>query len=240
MATSTKTENVYQKLLKARLRFSQEDIKKTGKNMHLSFKYFELEDIVPIANRIFSELGIIPVVSFEKCSEQNIAIMKVINADVPTEHISFELPFIPLAPITSNTGKQATNEMQALGSSVTYIRRYLYMIALDICESDSVDSNLGSPTTAPTKQPAPTYTAPATPVQRQEVKQELTAPAENATTLQIRGLKTVLKKLKDTDPTKEEMIAKIAVETQGFTVISKSDCETLINKISAMLEGGNK
>lgn len=39
------------------------------------------------------------------------------------------------------------------------------------------------------------------------------------------------------ESSKEEMIAKIAVETQGFTVISKSDCETLINKISEMLEG---
>ena len=37
---------------------------------------------------------------------------------------------------------------------------------------------------------------------------------------------------------KEEMIAKIAVQTEGFTVITKSDCETLIQRITAMLEGG--
>ena len=51
-------------------------------------------------------------------------------------------------------------------------------------------------------------------------------------------MKAVLKKLKDADPSKEEMIAQIAVQTQGFKVISKSDCETLINRITAMLEGG--
>ena len=34
------------------------------------------------------------------------------------------------------------------------------------------------------------------------------------------------------------MIAKIAVQTEGFTVITKSDCETLIQRITAMLEGG--
>ena len=28
--------------------------------MHLSFKYFELEDIVPTAIRIFNEVGLIP------------------------------------------------------------------------------------------------------------------------------------------------------------------------------------
>ena len=82
--------------------------------------------------------------------------------------------------------------------------------------------------------------APATPQQRQEVKEELTAPADNATTLQIKGLKSVLKKLKDSDPTKEELIAQIAVQTKGFTEISKSDCEALITRITAMLEGGNE
>jgi len=72
------------------------------------------------------------------------------------------------------------------------------------------------------------------------VKENLTAPEDNASTLQIKGLKNVLKKLKDADPSKEELIAKIAVQTNGFTVISKSDCETLIQKITAMLEGGVK
>lgn len=242
MATTKKVENttgmnVFQKLLKARAMFLNSDVSKSGKNMHLSFKYFELDDIVPTATRIFEEVGILPIVNFTN----ETAIMAIVNTDIPGEQVDFTAPFNQITPIVSNAGKQATNEMQALGSSITYMRRYLYMIALDICESDSIDSNLGSPTTVPTAQPqaAPTHAAPATPVQRQEVKEELTAPTENATTLQIKGLKTVLKKLKDADPTKEEMIAKIALETNGFTVISKSDCETLITKISAMLEGGN-
>ena len=232
MATTTKTENVYQKLIKAREQFLNADVQKTGKNMHLSFKYFELDDIVPAAIRIFSAVGLVPVVNFTA----DTATMTIVNTDNPEDTVAFVAPFNQIAPIVSNTGKQATNEMQALGSSITYMRRYLYMMALDICESDSIDANAGKPVTAP----APTETAPkapATPQQRQEVKEELTAPADNATTLQIKGLKSVLKKLKDADPSKEEMIAQIAVQTKGFTEISKSDCETLITKITAMLEG---
>ena len=57
--------------------------------------------------------------------------------------------------------------------------------------------------------------------------------------MQIKGLKNVLKKLKDKDPSKEEMIAKIAVETEGFTVISKTDCEAMIERITAILEEGD-
>lgn len=230
--TKTANLNVYQKLLAARAKFLESDVQKTGKNMHLSFKYFELDDIVPTATRIFSEVGLISIVNFTS----NVATMTVVNTDNPEEVIPFVAPFNQIAPIVSNAGKQATNEMQALGSSITYMRRYLYMIALDICESDSFDANVGKPVTAPHSAPTP----PATPEQRQEVKQELTAPEDNATALQIKGLKNVLKKLKDADPSKEEMIAQIAVQTQGFTVISKSDCETLITRITAMLEGGNE
>lgn len=237
MATTKETEtaeitamNIYQKLLKARAMFLEADVKKTGKNMHLSFKYFELEDIVPTATRIFGEVGIVPLVNFTA----DTATMTIVNTDNPEETVTFVSPFNQIAPIVSNTGKQATNEMMALGSSITYMRRYLYMIALDICESDGIDSNAGVPAPAA---PAP-KDPPATPEQRQEVKQELTAPADNATALQIKGLKAVLKKLKDADPSKEEMIAQIAVQTNGFTVISKADCEALIQRITAMLEGG--
>lgn len=232
-STATPT-NVYQKLMVARAKFLESDVQKTGKNMHLSFKYFELEDIVPTAIRIFNEVGLIPIVNFTT----DVANMNIVNTDNPEEVIEFVAPFNQIAPIVSNTGKQATNEMQALGSSITYMRRYLYMIALDICESDSIDANIGKGETAPSTA-APK--APATPEQRQEVKENLTGKNGNATQLQIKGLKKVLKQLKEKDPSKEEMIAKIAVETEGFTVISKSDCEAMIERITAMLgEGGQE
>ena len=58
MATNntTKAQNVYQKLLKARAMFLNADPKKSGKNMQLAFKYFELDDIVPIAIKIFESV----------------------------------------------------------------------------------------------------------------------------------------------------------------------------------------
>lgn len=61
--TKTANLNVYQKLLAARAKFLESDVQKTGKNMPLSFKYFELDDIVPTATRIFSEVGLIPIVN---------------------------------------------------------------------------------------------------------------------------------------------------------------------------------
>ena len=243
--TKDKALNVYQKLLKARAKFLGSDAKKSGKNMHLAFKYFELDDIVPVATKIFEEVGLIAIANFTTV----IATMTIVNTDNGEESIVFTAPFNQIAPIVSSSGKQATNEMQALGSSITYMRRYLYMIALDICETDNIEPTLtNAPTirdiaqkvmdsiptptsvTAPT--PAPVATAPI-PVVIQN--KPLTNGNGNASETQIRQLKDLLIKLKTKDPSKEEMISQIALQTQGFTVISKTDCETLVIKIGEML-----
>lgn len=236
MANTTKTANVYQKLIEAREKFLTSEINQSGKNMQLSFKYFELKDIVPTITHIFKDLGLLAVARFS----DTVATLTIVNTDNPEETIDFPVPFNQIQPIVSNAGKQVTNDMQALGSSITYMRRYLYLIAMDICVNDEIEPSIDRNTnnqSATASAPAEKK-APATPEQRQEVKQELTAPADNASALQLNGLKNVLKKLKDADPSKEELIANIAVQTQGFTVISKADCETLIQKITAMLEGG--
>jgi hypothetical protein len=233
MATSNtpKTENVYTKLLAARIKFLSSNPQKSGKNMQLAFKYFELDDIVPIATKIFEEVGLVSLVSFDTDK----ALMRIHDTANPSDCVSFTAPFATLEPIVSNTGKKATNEMQALGSSITYMRRYLYMIALDICEPDEIDNGLKD-TPAPNPAPAPTV-AP-TPVTLAPVEKDkpLTNADGNASEIQIKQLKEVLKNLKEADPSKEELIAKIAVETQGFTTISKADCEALTVKIGAMLK----
>ena len=231
MATTTKeqTMNVYQKLLKARAMFLNANAKKSGKNMTLAFKYFELDDIVPIATTIFEGVGLISVVNFTN----DIATLTIVNTDNAEESVSFT------APMVISEGNKAVTPVQALGATITYFRRYLYMIALDICEPDGIDALGANPTPAPT--PAPTVATPTpapvatAPIPVVKTDKPLTSGNGNASETQIRQLKDLLIKLKAKDPSKEEMIAQIAVQTQGFTVISKKDCETLVVKVGEML-----
>ena len=220
--TTDNPKNVYQKLLEARVRFLEAGVKKTGKNMHIKFTYFELEDIVPVATKIFAELGLLSLVNFT--DEE--ATMAVMNVDEPSEIIVFT------SPMRVIEGNAATNAVQALGASETYQRRYLYMTALDITENDALDGETGAP--APT--PAPK--APPTPEQREVVKQELTKPEGNASELQIKQLKNALVQRRAKDSSKEEWIAQIAIQTEGFTVVSKTDCEAILTKVSEMLTAG--
>lgn len=231
--TTTKPDNVYQKLIQARLTFMEGGVEKTGKNMFMSFMYFELEDIVPRATKIFNDIGLLPIVKFEDGQAK----MDVINTDNPDEVVTFTAPFDKIEPIISNNkGTKATNSMQALGASITYMRRYLYMIALDICEADEIDGHLGEESAPKTVAAKPVQKKiPVTPQQREQVKEHLTAPAEKASALQIKGLKSVLKKLREADPSKEDFILKLGVQTKSFTDISKADCEAVIKRVNEML-----
>ena len=225
MATTNtpKTENVYTKLLAARIKFLSSNPQKSGKNMHLAFKYFELDDIVPIATKIFEEVGLVSLVSFDA----DRAMMSIHDTSNPSDCVLLTAPMVQLS---ENKG---TNAVQAFGATVTYYRRYLYMIALDICEPDEIDNGLKdtpAPNPAPTVAPAPISVAPV------EKDKPLTNADGNASDIQIKQLKEVLKNLKEADPSKEEMIAKIAEQTVGFTVISKADCEALTVKIGEMLK----
>lgn len=222
MANTTPTpKNVYQKLLEARAKFLEAGVGKSGKNMSISFKYFELDDIVPVATKIFMEVGLIALASFHA----DHAVLTIVNTDNADDHLAFT------APLVVSEGNKAVTPVQAMGATITYYRRYLYMMALDICEPDAIDPVGENPTPAA----APKPKAPATPEQRHEVTKNLTAPDGNATELQIKGLKTALSKLMEADPSKEDMVAQLAMQTNGFTVISKTDCEELIKRVTAML-----
>jgi hypothetical protein len=222
-------KNVYQKLLEARVLFMEEDVKKSGKNMKMSYKYFELQDIVPVATPIFQKVGLLPVTTFT----DDVAMMTLIDVDNPSDCINFTSPMREIEPIISTkTGGEVTNAIQRLGSVETYQRRYLYMIALDIVESDAIEAATGD-----NPPPAPKPVATVTPQQRQEVAKNLTDPEGNATELQIKGLKVAMAKLLEVDSTKEDFIAQIALQTDGLTKISKADCEKLVQAITTMLEG---
>lgn len=220
--TADRTPNIYQRLAIVREKFASAGITKSGKNTQLKSKYFELDDIVPVSMPLFHEQNLLPMVNFTKDD----ATMTIVDMDEPQNTIVFT------APMREWNGNAAVTPVQALGATETYMRRYLYQQALDIVEADEMENR---PTTAP----APAPKAPPTPEQREVVKQELTKPEGNASELQIRQLKNALVKLRAKDSSKEEWIAQIAIQTQGFTVVSKTDCEAILTKVSEMLGGDN-
>lgn len=237
MATTRKAEpettpmNVLQKLLAVRVKFLEANVRKSGKNMKLKYTYFELDDIVPTATMIFRDLGLLPITTFDN----DTARMTIYNCDDPADTVEFTSPMRDIEPIiSSTTGGEVTNAIQRLGSVETYQRRYLYMIALDIVEADEMEAMTGLNPEAPADVPVQ-KAPPATPLERQEIKQELTAAEAPADELLTNALKAAVKKLRLAGGNDDRCV-KIALDTHGFTEVSKSKAEALINAINAELE----
>lgn len=124
------TPNIYQRLLNARLELQSSDLKKTGNNKFAGYKYFELGDFLPAVQKIFNSQGLLGVVSYGR--EE--ASLTIINIDNPEERIVIGTPM-------SSAALKGAHEIQNLGAVQTYLRRYLWVTAMEIVEHDALDSS---------------------------------------------------------------------------------------------------
>jgi hypothetical protein len=130
--------NVYQKLNMARGLFHKAPLKKSGHNKFANYYYFELGDFVVPAINIFGEIGLTSVISFGR----EVATMTIINNEKPDEQIVISSPM-------STAALKGCHEVQNLGAVQTYLRRYLWVAALEIVEHDALDATTGRKGDAP-------------------------------------------------------------------------------------------
>lgn len=124
--------NIYQRLMSSRLALQSADLKKTGHNKFAGYKYFELGDFLPKVQEIFNAHGLLGVVSYS----QEEASLTIINIDNPEERIVIGTPM-------SSAALKGAHEIQNLGAVQTYLRRYLWVTAMEIVEHDAIDSTTG-------------------------------------------------------------------------------------------------
>lgn len=120
--------SVFKKLAQARVDLQSVEMKKSGHNKFAGYNYFQLDDFLPHINNVFNKHGLCDVISIG--AEYSTITIHDADSDsviVFGTHMA-EAPLKGALPI------------QQLGSQHTYIRRYLYMLALNIVEHDSIDA----------------------------------------------------------------------------------------------------
>ena len=238
MATKTKVTdevieeirnlNVYGKLAVARGLFLKAGVKKTGVNRYAEFKYFTLEDIIPVKQEIFNKVGLMDCISFGT----EVATLTLTNIDYPEESIEF------MSPLKEDESL-IKNPIQKLGAIETYVRRYLYLLMLDIVEADTVDAVSDKPVDENNK-PAPVQATtkksnrPATTEEREETKKELINEGGEATATQIKAIKNGLKKLRDKDDKYESYIKGVVKQLKAG--IAKTEAENVLIEIGEKIE----
>ena len=135
--------SVYSKLNEARVKFHSLKLEKTGHNKFAGYKYFELGDFLIPALKVFQEVGLCAIVSFEK----DLAMMRIYGTE-PNEG------FLQITSPMGSAALKGCHEVQNIGAVETYQRRYLWTAALEIVEHDALDATTGS------DKPAKAFAAP--------------------------------------------------------------------------------
>ena len=125
--------SVYKKLMQARLKLQETSLNKSGVNKFAGYKYFELGDFLPTIQKICNDVGICGHITFYT----DIAILTIADIDDSNQFIEFKCPM-------STAALKGCHDVQNLGAVLTYIRRYLWVNAFEIVESDVVDASAGA------------------------------------------------------------------------------------------------
>jgi len=121
--------SVHKKLMQARISLQEAPLKKSGHNKFAGYSYFELGDFIPTINKIFNEVGLCGVVSYET----EIASLTITDTDDGTN--------IVITSPMADANLKGCHPIQNLGAVETYTRRYLWVTAMEIVEHDALDSS---------------------------------------------------------------------------------------------------
>lgn len=157
--------NVYQKLQIARLALQGKELKKSGKNKFAGYEYFELHDFLPTVQTIFGDTGLSGVF---RC-DADTASLTIYNNEKPEESVVFTAPM-------AAAELKGCHPVQNLGASISYLRRYLYVNAMEIVEHDALDATTGSQSVKAEPKPTPKPVE-AKPIVGQEGEWQIKAPA---------------------------------------------------------------
>jgi hypothetical protein len=116
----------------ARLELQGRKLNKSGHNKFAGYKYFELGDFLPTIQEIFAQQGLCGVVSYLP----DVAILTITDMDDGT--------YIHINSPMSSAALKGCHEVQNLGAVQTYLRRYLWVTAMEIVEHDALDATTGS------------------------------------------------------------------------------------------------
>ena len=123
------TMNIYQKIQAVKSGILKANLKKSWKNAFAKFDYYELSDIMPTIIELCNQWWLYTHITFNN----EVATLTILNCEKPEETVQFQSPMRELE-------LKGCNAIQSLWWVESYQRRYLYLMAFDISESDMFDA----------------------------------------------------------------------------------------------------
>lgn len=118
---------VHKKLMDARIALHAMPLKKSGENKFANYKYFELGDFLPETLKLFHASNMCGIVTFEADK----ACLTITDLDDGTT--------VAITSPMAEAALKGAHAIQNLGAVQTYMRRYLWVTAMEIVENDILD-----------------------------------------------------------------------------------------------------
>jgi len=156
--------SVHKKLMQVRVDLAHLSPQRSGFNKFQGYKYFELSDFIPQTMELFLKHGLCGYISYSN-DEATLSITDVEDGTV-----------IVIRSPMATAELKGNHDIQNLGAVQSYQRRYCWIAALELCETDSVeiDKQLkqsepevkAAPKPAPKPEYQPTPPPPPEPIKR--------------------------------------------------------------------------
>lgn len=132
--------NIYTRLQKCRVALQKSKLKKSGRNGHLGFNYFTLDDFIFRVNELFLEHDLFSAFSIVTSADG----VREAELVIYYKPEGKELESVRFCSPIADAGLKGSTAIQSLGAVHTYMRRYLYVNALEITEPEILDALLGT------------------------------------------------------------------------------------------------
>ena len=131
--------SLWERIARIKSELSHRDIKKSGHNKFSNYYYHELSDFMPHITELQATFGVDDTVVFHK--EDGLVSITLTNVHKPEETKTTVIPYVEAEMLAKGGAPSTVDAIQRMGSTITYNRRYIYMLAYDIVENDQVDSS---------------------------------------------------------------------------------------------------
>lgn len=147
--TTPEKLSLRKRIQRIRVELARSGLSASGRNTYSNFSYFELSDFLPRLNELMDEHDLMTRFSIEGAC-------KITNQEGVTKHLpemahlwvcdarsgeaeEFKSPTAETEIGKKRDGSGGAEPIQNLGGKMTYMRRYLLIIAFEIVENDAVD-----------------------------------------------------------------------------------------------------
>jgi len=130
-------KNIYGKIAEIKKRLTEVKISKSGLNKFSNFHYYEMTDFLTHIIALNHEIGVDDTIMIDR--KNDIATIRLTNTEDAADFKEVTIPYTDAEMLGKGGTPSTVDAIQRTGATITYIRRYLYVTAYDIKDSDGID-----------------------------------------------------------------------------------------------------